>query len=243
MPVSSVDQLMAYIAQPANLATFIAAIGLATYAGTSFTRRYGQNGFQVDTVVLGTPADVELQALILDDPRIMGTEIRTDTPSNRKLFDLRYQRQVPIGWADAVFTVPAQLNAHAIPGSFQLGPGAGVQQQGIGFAPPPVTFRSKFQLSLTTDPFTLSYPLRVYLFAATDLSPTNDLRRIRQVRRFLESDPAFLKSLDGPPDQYPLLFVQLYGSTAATGTPLTAPGVAQMFDADDILAAFFSPPA
>jgi hypothetical protein len=243
MPVSSVDQLMAYIAQPADLTSFITGIGLATYAGTSFTRRYGQNGFQVDSAVLGTPVNFELQALVLDDPRIMGTEIRTDCPSARKFYDLRYQRQAPIGWADAAFTVQADFNAHAIPGSFLLGPGAGVEQQGISFGPPPVTFQSKFQLSLATDAFTLSYPLRVYIFATNDLSPTDDLRRIRQVRHFLESDPAFLNSLDGTSDQRALLFVQIYASTAADGAPITAPAIVQMFDADDILAAFFSPPA
>jgi hypothetical protein len=243
MPVSFVDQLMAFVSQAANLTTFINSTGLAAYAGTSFSRRYGQNGFQVDSVELGPPTELQLQELILDDLRIIGTEQRTDCTSARKLFDLRYHSQQPIGWADATFTVPANFNAHSIPGSLPLGPSASVEQQGTTFGPPPVTFRPQFLLSLTTDPFTLSYPVRVYVFASAELSPTGDLRRIRQARQFLESDPAFLNSLDGPSNQRPLLFMQIYSSNAADGALITGQAITKMFEADDILAAFFTPPA
>jgi hypothetical protein len=243
MPVSFVDQLMAFISVPENLTSFISSVGVPAYAGTSFTRRYGQGGFQVDSVALGVPSDFQLQLLILDDPRITGTEQGTHSGGVRKLFDLRYRRQQPIGWADAVFTVGADFNAHMVPGSALLGPAANVQSGGVAFGPPPTTFQSKFLVGLTTDAFTLSYPLRVYVFASEDLSPSADLRRIRQVRQFLEADPAFLASLDGPPDQRPLLFVQIYPGNAADGAAVNAAAVARIFDTDDILAAFFSPPA
>lgn len=242
MPVTFVDQLMAYLATSANLTTLINSISLAAYAGTSFTRQYGQNGFQVDSVALAAPQGFQLQQLILDDLRFTGTEQRSDHGS-RTLYDLRYHRQHEIGWVDASFVTQATFNAHAIPGSFQLGPSAGVAQDGVSAAPPPASFVSQFVLSLSTDPFTLSYPLSVCMFASEELSPTQDLRRILEIRTFLQSDPAFLRSLDGSPDQRPLLFAQIYPATAAVGGPLSEPEVASLFDADDILAAFFTIPA
>jgi hypothetical protein len=57
--------------------------------------------------------------------------------------------------------------------------------------------------------FREDYPLQVNVFMAAAVSPTGDLRRILAVRNFLEADPAFLVSLDGSPDQRPLLFVQV----------------------------------
>jgi len=242
MPVTFVDQLMAFVSTPVNLTTFIADTGIAAYAGASFTRRYGQSGFQVDSVALGTPVDFELQQPILDDLRIMGTEQRTDSSSGRKLYDLRYHRQQVIGWVDASFTVPADFNAELIPGSAPLGPGGSVTQ-GTTTSAQPGNFQMQYLVGLTTGVFTLSYPLRVSVFASADLSPTADLQRIRQVRRFLESDPAFLESLDGSTDQRPLLFVQIYPGAAADGAPITAQAVGQLFDADDILATFFTLPA
>src|SRR5262245_23243202 len=56
MPVTFVDQLVGYLNNSANVPTFIQAIQLGAFAGESFTRRYGQNGFQVDAFTLGTPA-------------------------------------------------------------------------------------------------------------------------------------------------------------------------------------------
>src|ERR1700733_11657301 len=99
MPVTFVYQFMAYIVATANLTTFLNTVGLAAYAGTSFTRRYGQNGFQVDSVVLGTPESFLLQELVLDDLRLTGTEQRSDA-QQRKIYDLRYHQQAQIGWVD-----------------------------------------------------------------------------------------------------------------------------------------------
>ena len=106
-----------------------------------------------------------------------------------------------------------------------------------------MTWRSSFLVALTTDQFSLSYPLQVCVFMAGALSPTDDLRRILAVRSFLEADPAFLVTLDGSPDQRPLLFVQVYPAGAADGGPLSQAAVAQLFDAADVLAAFFAVPA
>jgi hypothetical protein len=135
----------------------------------------------------------------------------------------------------------AQFNAHAVPGSFPLGPGADVQQAGVGPAPPPMSFTPKFLLTLTTDAFTLTYKLQVYAFIASEASPVDDLRRILALRAFLEKDPSFLVSLDGPPDQRPLAFVQVYSATADLGG-LTQPAIVQLFNAADILASFFTIP-
>jgi hypothetical protein len=96
---------------------------------------------------------------------------------------------------------------------------------------------------LTTDQFTLSYDLRVFLFASAALSPTDDLRRILLLREYLEGDPNFLESLDGPEGQQPFLFVQAYAAGAANGAAVTEAQVVQMFDADDVLAVFFAIPA
>jgi hypothetical protein len=242
MPVTFVDQLMGYLSNSANVPAFIQAIQLGAFAGESFTRRYGQNGFQVDAVALGTPAGFQLQELVLDDLRLLGTsERRSDC--ERKLFDFRYRKHETLGWVDASFAAPGAFSLHAIPGSFTLGAGGNVQQAGAGPGTPPMTVRSKFLLSLSTDQFTLSYDLRVYLFASAALSPTDDLRRILTLRKYLEADPNFLVSLDGPPGQQPFLFVQAYASDAANGAALTQPQIVQMFDADDILATFFAIPA
>jgi hypothetical protein len=242
MAINFVDELMAYIAVPVNMSTFISTIGLAAYAGTSFTRRYGQNGFQVDSVTLGALDNVQFQELILDEPRITGTEQRTDG-GGRIMFDLRYHRQHEVGWVDTTFTTKAVFQAHVVPGSLLLGPDTGVTQSGVEPATPPMKHKLKFGVSIATEAFTLNYPLNVYLFAAADIAPTADLRRIREIRKFLESDPTFLASLDGPPNQQPLLFTQIYPGDAATGTPTTQNAIAALFDADDILAAFFTVPA
>lgn len=242
MPVTFVDQFMAYIATSANLATFIDSTGLAAYAGTSFTRRYGQNNFEVDSVALAAPEGLQLQEIILDDLRFTGNSQRSDH-SSRKQYDIRYHQQQEIGWVDASFVSQATFSAHAIPGSFQLGPDANIEQDGVSIGPLADRFVSNFLLSLTTDSFTLTYPLSVYIFVSASLSPTQDLRRILEVRAFLQSDPAFLRSLDGTPDQRPLLFAQIYPGDAAAGSPITEQGTALLFDADDILSAFFSIPA
>lgn len=243
MPVTFIDQLMAYLSTTANLPDFIDAIQLGTFAGESFTRKYGNNGFQVDSVTIGAPLNFQLQRLVLDDLRFMGSsEQRTSSPE-RKLFDFRFRRHETLGWIDACFTAPANFSLHAVPGSFTLGGNAGVQSAGLTPGTPPVTWQSKFLLSLDTAQFSLSYPLRVHVFASGGLSPTDDLRRILLLREYLEEDPGFLESLDGPEGQQPFLFVQAYAADAANGAAVTTEQVVQMFDMDDVLAVFFSIPA
>jgi hypothetical protein len=68
MAVTYVDQVMAYLAHESH--RFIDAISLAAFACTSFTRRYGSNGFKVDNVSLDPPDDFRIQQLIQDDLRI-----------------------------------------------------------------------------------------------------------------------------------------------------------------------------
>jgi hypothetical protein len=243
MPVTYVDQVMAYLALGANRTAFINAIGLAAFAGTSFTRRYGNSGFQVDSVSLDPPSDLRIQQLIQDDLRITGfSDTRSERPE-RKWIDYRIRKQQVIGWIDAMFMTQASLALHAVPGSVALGPQAAVEQAGTQSAPVPMTWRSSFLLALTTDQFSLSYPLKVCVLMATAVSPTDDLRRILLVRNFLEADPAFLTSLDGSPNQRPLLFVQVYPAGAADGGPLGEAAIAQLFDEADVLAAFFALPA
>ena len=74
------------------------------------------------------------------------------------------------------------------------------------------------------------------------LAPVADLRRIQQMRSVLEADPGFLVSLDGPTDQRPCLFAQIYAQDAAAGGSLTQAAITAMFDQADVLAAFFTPP-
>jgi hypothetical protein len=243
MAITYVDQVMAYLALDANRTVFINAIGLAAYAATSFTRRYGDNGFQVDSVGLESPVDFQLQQLVQDDLRITGFSDKRSERLERKWIDYRIRKQQVIGWIDATFMTQANLALHTFPGSAALGPGADVEQAGARSAPEPMTWRSSFLLALTTDQFSLSYPLRVCVFMAAVVSPTDDLRRILAIRSFLEADPAFLGTLDGSPDQRPLLFVQVYPVGAADGGPLGQAAIAQLFDEADVLAAFFALPA
>jgi len=243
MAVTYVDQVMAYLTPVPNRSAFANAIGLATHAGTSFARRYGNNGFQIDSVSLALPGGFRIQQLVQDDLRIAGFSERRSERPERKWIDYRIYKQQGIGWIDATFTTQVSLALHAVPGSAVLGPGADVEQAGAGSASPPMTWRSSFLVALTTDQFSLSYPLQVCVFMAGALSPTDDLRRILAVRSFLEADPAFLVTLDGSPDQRPLLFVQVYPAGAADGGPLSQAAVAQLFDAADVLAAFFAVPA
>jgi len=243
MAVTFVDQVLAYLATSANRDPFIAAIGLAAYAGTSFTRRYGQGSFQVDGVTLGEPNDFHLQLPIMDDLRVMGTRERRNGCVERQWIDYHIHKQEQLGWVDASFTTPAQLALHAMPGTLILGPGADVQQDGVDAPPPPQNYRLKLRVPVATDAFTLDYTLRIYVFIAAEPAPTADLRRILLLRRYLEADPRFLASLDGPPDQQPFVFVQIYPADAAEGGPLKQAAIAQLFDAADILTAFFAVPA
>jgi hypothetical protein len=80
-----------------------------------------------------------------------------------------------IGWIDAAFTTQTSLALHAVPGSAVLGPQGTVEQGGTQSAPPTTTWRSNFLLALTTDQFSLSYPLQVNVFMAAAVSPTDVL--------------------------------------------------------------------
>jgi len=222
MAVTFVDQVLANLATSANRAAFINTIGLAGFAATSFSRRYGTGGFQVDKVTLGPLANFQLQQLIRDDFRITGFSERRNERPERKWIDYRIHKQEPVGWVDASFTTRADFWQSAAA---------------------PMTSQSKFLLALATDQVALTYTLQVHVFIAAGLSLTDDLRRIQTIRRFLEGDPSFLVSLDGTPDQRPFLFVQIYPSGVADGGPLAPAAIAQFFDAADVLAAFLPPPA
>jgi hypothetical protein len=243
MPVTFTDQVLAYLASSANQSTFISTIGLAAFSSASFAARYAQNSFQVDNVTLDNLDAFRLQQAIQDDLRIMGSSERRAATAERWLFDYRLHKEETLGWVDAAFKMRAQFNAHVVPGSFPLGPGAGVQQAGVVPAPPPMSFTQKFLLTLVTNAFTLTYTLQVYVFVASQVSPTDDLRRIVTLRTFLEKDPGFLVSLDGTPDQQPCTFVQIYPDDADLGGLLTQAGIVQLFNTADVLASFFTIPA
>ena len=244
MAIGFADQVVAFLANPANPAnqgTFPGTVGLAAFAGTSFTRRYGQGGFQVDGVTLGTPSGFRLQELLLDGIRISGFREKRSEQPQRHWYELRLRREDP-GWADVTFAVPAQFGLHAVPGSIQLGPGGDLVSAGVTDLGP-LQHQLKFQLPVGTDAFTLSYTLGVYVFAAADPSPVADLRRVQGLRRMLEGDPQFLASLDGTADQRPYLFVQVYPSGLLQSGPLSEAAVVQTFAAADVLAAFITVPA
>jgi hypothetical protein len=242
MTVTIVDQIMAFLTTDANRATFNTAIGLAAYAGKSFIRRYGVGGFQLDNVTLGTPTDFRLQQIVATNPRLMGYSERRGEKAERKWIDYTLHRPELAGWVDATFAAQATMALHTVPGSITLGPGADVRNNGTAAAPP-MSYRNAFLLGLNTDAFTLNYTMQVYVLLAADLAPAADLRRIQQVRSALEADPGFLVSLDGPVDQRPFVFAQIYAQDAAARGPLTPAAITAMFDQADVLAAFFTPPA
>ncbi|HWE37632.1 MAG TPA: hypothetical protein VG406_13775 [Isosphaeraceae bacterium] len=242
MAIGFVDLLMAHLATPANQGPFLDAVGLAAFAGTSFARRYGQGGFQVDGVTLGAPGGLRFQEWIQDDAHLVGTREQRGERPDRQAYDFRFRAPEP-GWVDAAFSLPAQFALHAVPGSLTLGPGADVVPAGVASTGKSGGYGLKFLATLGTDAFSLSYVLNTYLFASAELSPRDDLRRVLTLRRTLEASPSFLASLDGPPDQRPYLFVQVYPAGAAGGAAPGQAGVAQLFDAADMLAAFFDIPA
>src|SRR3954454_16832990 len=98
MPVGFVDQVMAYLAVDANRAAFTGAIGLPAYAGKSFARRYGVQGFQVDSVTLEPPADFRLQQIVDNQARLTGFSERRSERPERKWIDYTLHRQELIGW-------------------------------------------------------------------------------------------------------------------------------------------------
>jgi hypothetical protein len=241
MAIGFADQFLAYVAVPANLASFLTTAGLPAFAGTSFTARYGQGGFQVNGVTLGTPEDVQLQRFLYDDVRISGYREKRSEQPQRHWYEWRI-RQEGSGWVDVAFAVPAQFALLAFPGSITLGPGGDLLSAGLQ-DPAPLQHQLEFQLPVATDPFTLSYTVNVYVFATADPSPVADLRRVQEVRRMLEDDPQFLTSLDGTADQRPYTFIQVYpAGLLGTSSPLSQSAIVQAFGAADVLAAFLSVP-
>jgi hypothetical protein len=242
MPISFPDQVVALLANPANQGPFPGAIGLAAFATTSLTRRYGRGGFQVTGVTPGTPSDFRLQELLLDQARISGFREKRSEQPQRFWYELRIGRE-DSGWADVTFTLPVQLAVQAVPGSIQLGPSGDLIPAGFS-EPAPLEHQLQFQIPVLTDPLSLTYNAGVYVFATADPSPAADLRRILALRRLLENDPEFLASLDGSAGQRPYLFVQLYPSGTLSGatTPLTLAAVVQTFGAADVLAAVITVP-
>jgi hypothetical protein len=241
MAVSFADQILAFLAVPANVGPFLNTIGLAGFAGASFARRYGQGGFAVDGVTLGTPSGLALEVFLANEVRLLGSRERRSENPRRDWYDLKVRRETA-GWVDAMFTVGAQFALRAIPGSLPLGPGANITQSGIS-EPAPSQHKFGFQLPVTTDTFSLSYSLSVQLFATADPSPVLDLRHVQTMRQLLEDDPQFLASLDGTADQRPYVFVQVYPAGVLNGPPLSQSAVVQAFAAADVLAAFVSVPA
>jgi hypothetical protein len=240
MPISFPDQVVAFLANPANQGPFPGTIGLAAFAASSFTRRYGQGGFQVTGVTLGTPADFRVQELLLDQARISGFKEKRSEQPQRFWYELRIGRE-DSGWADVAFTIPIQLAAQAFPGSIQLGPAGNLVATGLS-EPAPSEHQLNFQIPVSTDPLSFEFNAGVYIFATADPSPVADLRRILALRRLVENDPQFLASLDGTADQRLCLLVQLYPSTTLQGPPLSQAAVVQAFAAADALAAFIAVP-
>jgi hypothetical protein len=240
MPISFPDQVVAFLANLTNQGTFPGTIGLAAFATTSFTRRYGQGGFEVTGVTLGTPSDFHFQEFLLDQARVSGFREKRSEQPQRFWYELRIGHENS-GWADVTFTIPVQLAVQAVPGSIQLGPAGNLTSAGFS-EPAPLEHQLNFQIPVLTDPLSLAYNAEVYVFATADPSPVADLRRILALRRPLENDPQFLVSLDGTADKRPYLFVQLYPSTTLSGPPVSQAAVVQTFAAADALAAFIAVP-
>jgi hypothetical protein len=239
--VTFADQLLVFLANPADQGTFPGTVGMAAFASASFKRRYSQDGFQVNGITLSAPSDFRIQESFFGETRLTGfREQRSELPE-RKWYELRMSRN-DIAWVDASFTVPVQFAVAAVPGSIQLGQGGDLVNAGVS-DPSPLTHLLRFQLPVMTDGFTTDYEAKAFVFAASDPSPVADLRRIQSLRRLLEDDPQFLVTLDGSPDQTPYIFTQIYKSGVLDGTGLTEASVVQAFAAADVLAAFVTIPA
>jgi hypothetical protein len=226
LAVTFVDQLLAFLATPDNQSGFPAKVGMAAFADTSFKRRYSREGFDVSGVSLFAPSSFRLQEMFVGETKMSGfREKRSDLPE-RNWYDLRVSRSEAT-WVDACFTVPVKVAVEAIPGSIRLGPDGDLLAAGVT-EPSRSTHLLKFKLPVATGPFTLTYDLKAFVFAASDPSPVADLRRILTVRRSLEDDPQFLATLDG--------------QGALQGTQLSEAGAAQVFASADVLAAFLTMP-
>ena len=240
MAISFGDQVVAFLAVTANQAQFAALTGLAGFATTSFTSRYGQGGFQVNSVTLGAASDFRFQQPFNCETRLCGFRERRSEQPRRDWYELKMSREAP-SWVDVALTVPVQFAVQPFPGSIQLGPAGGLTQAGVT-DPAPTVHDLQFQVAVATGALTLSYQASCFAFATADPSPVNDLRRITAIRQIVEQDGAFLASLDGTPDQTPFLFVQLYPAGVLPATPVSQAAVVAAFGASDVLAAFLTVP-
>ena len=240
MAISFQDQLMAYLALPANQAQFANLLALSAFASKSFARRFAQNGFQINAVNLGAPSGFRLQELLASGARVAGFREKRSEQPQRHWYDLKVGVQEPM-WVDAVFDIPADLVAVAFPGSIQLGPNGGLAQAGVS-DPSPSVHTLQFQVPVTTTALALNYQARCFVFAAADPSPVDDLRRIALVRQVVDQDGAFLASLDGTADQKPPMFIQVYPAGVLGPAPVSQAAVVAAFDATDVLAAFVGLP-
>jgi hypothetical protein len=238
MAISFADEALVFLANPANQGAFPVTVGLTAFAATSFTARYGQDGFQMKAVTLGAPSDFQLEESLWGETRTTGFREKRSQQLDRYWYELRMSRKELV-WIDVSFAVPVQLTVQAVPGSVQLGPGGDVVPAGVS-QPQPLKHLLGFNLPVQTDVLSLAYTGKAFVFATSDPAPVADMRRIREIRRRLEDDPAFLASLDGSADQVPYLFVQLYQKGALQGTPLSEGSVVQAFAAIDVLAAFIT---
>lgn len=240
MPVSFDDQVAAFLANPTNQTQFAATVGLAAFASTSFTQKYGAGGFQLNSVRLGTPTGFRLQTPYNTEARVTGSREKRSEQPERHWYDLRIWREAPL-WVDAVFTLPLQFAVQAVPGSLQLGPEGDLLAGGRSDTAP-LTHGLKFSLPVATDPLTISYQAQCFVCVTDDPSPVADLRRITGLRQVAEQNGQFLASLDGTDDQTPYLFVQLYPAGVLAATPLSQAAVIATFAQADVLAAFLTLP-
>ena len=240
MAVSFADQVAAFMAVSGNQSAFPALVGLAAFATSSFTQRYGSGGFKLNSVTLGVPTSFRFQQLFNGDLRLTGARERRSEQPPREAYDMRVELGAP-SWVDMTFAVPAQLAIQPTPGAIQLGPTGGLIQAGVS-DPGPTRHALAFNLPVTTDVVTTTYQAQCYVFATSDPAPVQDLRRIGAVRRIVDQSDSGLVSLDGSSDQSPTLFVQLYPMGVLGATPLSQNAVVAAFGAADVLAAFISIP-
>jgi hypothetical protein len=240
MAISFDDQVAAFLATSANQTQFAATTGLAAFASTSFTQKYGHGGFQLTSLTLGSPAGFRFQEVFNAEARIAGFREKRSEQPERHWYDLRLWREAPY-WVDAIFTLPIQFAVQPVPGSIQLGPAGDLVQAGVT-DPQLLTHDLQFQIPVATAALTVSYQAECFVFATSDPSPVSDLRRILGVRQIVEKDGQFLASLDGTANQTPYLFVQLYPANVLPATPLSQAAVVATFAAADVLATFLSVP-
>jgi hypothetical protein len=240
MAISFDDQVAAFLAVTTNQAQFAATTGLAAFATTSFTQKYGQGGFQLSTVTLGAPSTFRVQEVFNSERRFSGFREKRSEQPQRHWYDLRVSREAPV-WVDAVVTMPIQFAIQPVPGSLQLGPSGGLVQAGVS-DPALLTHSLQFQMPVATSALTVTFQAQCLVFVTADPSPVTDLRRIISVRRIVENDGQFLASLDGTDEQTPYLFVQLYPAGVLAATPLSQAAVVATFAASDVLAVFLTVP-